>query len=149
MKHYVKIYIDKLVRYMPVAIFMFTVVFYMNIAVVLDDFKAEYGAQAIDELISIYNFYFIRTILLTLFIPFYDTILSTDRLSYTKSLILHYFLVAATVLVLFYQLGSPIQSLLLIFVFCTLIYAVIRIVIYIREKQFIDTANQYFRENSK
>lgn len=147
MNEHVKIYLDKLLRYLPVAIFIFTLVFLINIYPVVGDFKTEYGAEAIDVLIDLYLFYFIRTFLLTLFIPFYDVVLSTDRFSYLKALIIHYLLITITVGVLYYQPGSPYKAIIITIGLCTIIYASVRGIIYLREKQFINDANKIFMEN--
>ena len=149
MNNSIKRYIDKLLTYLPVAIFMFTVVFYINLSFAIDEFKAEFGVNAIDELIKLFTFYFSRTILLTLFVPFYDVVLSTDKLSYLKAMIIHYLLIVVTVSVLFYQPGSPWQATLLMFGLCTLIYAIIRGTIYFREKHFVDDANKIFQSNKE
>ena len=147
MKEYLKIYVDKLFTYLPVAIFIFTIVFFININQAVSDLKTEFGINAIDELIDIYEFYFVRTTLLTLFIPFYDVVLSNNKLTYKKAVILHYLLINVTVAGLYYRVGAPIESILMMVVLCTIIYVSVRLIIHLREKQFVTSANKIFMEN--
>ena len=149
MKDYLKVYINKLFSYIPVSIFIFTIVFFSLILPSVDALKIEYGNDAIDVFIDLYMFHFIRALLLTLFIPLYDSVLSSGKFTYKTSIILHGILVNITVAILFYQPGMTIQNLLFIHGLGILIYVVIWIVIFIREKQFVNNANEIFKENKE
>lgn len=149
MKDYIKNYLDKFIRYLPVAVFIFSLVFMINVYPELENIKTEYGIGAIDVLIDLYLFYFIRTLLLTLFIPLYDVVLSTDRFSYLKSMMIHYALITITVGIIFYQKDAPMIAFWITIGLCTIIYALVRLVIYLRERQFVKDANQIFKENKK
>lgn len=147
MKETLKIYINKLVTYVPVAVFFFTVLFFINIDAAVSDLKTEFGNTAIDELVAIYRFYFIRTIILTLFIPLYDVVLSNQKFSYKTALFTHFLCVLITVGVVFYDPSAPIEALYITLILCGVIYSIIRIVIYLRERHFISEANRILLSN--
>lgn len=149
MKNALKVYINKLITYLPVAVFIFTIVFLINMAPVINQLKSEYQEQAIDVLVDLYQFYFFRTVLLTLFIPLYDFILTNKKLPYKLSIVIHCIVINVTVGILYYRPGSPLQALLIIVGTCTLIYIIVSAIILIREKKFIDAANKIFMGNTK
>ena len=149
MKEKTKLYIDKLTSYLPVAIFIFTIVFVIGMFPYIEDLKTDFGINAINELVDVYTFYLLRTILLVLFIPLYDTVLVSIKLSYKLSTMIHFILVMSTVGLLFYKPGSPSQALFIIVGMCIVIYVIIRIVTQIKEKQFIENANEIFKKNKE
>lgn len=148
MKEYVHTYINKILSSLPVAIFIFTIVFFLNTPQIIVDLKDEFALDAIDELLSIYSFYFYRTLLLALLIPLFDVILSTDKFRYRNAVILHFIMINITVLILFYQPDAPSISILMIIALCTIIYIIVRAIIYYREKAFVDSANLIFSNNN-
>lgn len=149
MINYVKTYLDRLLTYMPVAIFIFTIIFFMNTSFIVTDFKVDFGVNALDEFVDLYTFYFVRTIILAALVPLFDVVLSNDKLSYRTSLVSHYLLITITVGFLFYLPGESFVATLLTIGLCTIIYVVIRLVIYLREKSFIDDANNIFMKNEE
>lgn len=149
MKNALKIYINKLFSYIPVAIFIFTVLMFINISQTVSDLKAEFGAQALDEFINIYLLYFFRTLLLALLIPIYDLVFSSKKLSYKISMLIHGLLICITVGILYYRPGIDLLSMVFSLGMCIIIYVLIWIVIQVREKQFVNDANKIFMENKE
>lgn len=149
MKDYLKIYINKLFSYIPVAIFVFTLLILINISQTISDLKDEFGVLAIDEFISLYLLYFFRTIILALLIPVYDLIFSLKKLSYKLSTLIHGLLICTSVGILFYRPGIDILSMVISFGMSIIIYVIIWTIIQIREKQFIDNANKIFKQNKE
>lgn len=149
MKEYFKVYINKLLTYLPVAIFVFTLVFFINISQTITDFKAEYGVEAIDQLVSVYKFYFIRTTILALLIPLYDVVLLNEKFSYRKATLLHFTLIIVSVGILYFRPEAPFQATLIILGMCLAIYIIIRIIVHFREKQFLANANEIFKQNKE
>ncbi len=149
MKNALKIYINKLFSYLPVAVFIFSLLMFINISSTVSELKAEHGLEAIDVFIDLYLFYFFRTVLLALIIPIYDLILSTQKISYKNTIIIHGLLIITSVGVLYYQPGIDMLSMLLSLGMAVIIYVLIWGVIIFREKQFLNEANEIFKENKE
>jgi len=115
----------------------------------ISDLKIEYGVDAIDVFIDLYILYFIRTLLLTLFIPIYGLVLSSSKFSYRKGMVIHFILINITVGVLYYRPGFGLQSLLIVLATSIIIYVTILLILIVREKQFINNANNIFKENKE
>lgn len=137
-----KTYFNKVLSSMPVAVFIFTLIFFMNMRAISLDLKSEFSIEAIDEFIGIYTFYFLRTLALSLLIPLFDVILSTKKLTYRNAVVIHFILINLVVLVLFYQPAAPIISIPMIIGMCSGIYIIIRYFIFYKEKTFTDQVNQ-------
>lgn len=144
-----KNYINKLFSYLPVAVFIFSILMFINISSTVNELKVEHGVEAIDVFIDLYLFYFFRTVLLALLIPIYDLILSAQKISYKKTIIIHGLLIITSVGVLYYQPGIDILSMLLSLGMAIIIYVLIWGIILFREKQFLSHANEIFKENKE
>ncbi len=149
MKDKIRVYLDKILSILPVAVFVFTIVFFVNIFQIVEDLNSEFGTKALDEFVRIYTFYLSRTIILALLIPFFDVILSSDKLSYKLSIVIHFILINSAVLLLFYQSNAPSISVIIIIILCSSIYITLRVIIYYREKSFVNHANNFFKENKR
>jgi hypothetical protein len=149
MKNALKVYINKLLSYIPVAVFIYTILILINISQNVENLKAEFGINAIDEFINIYIFYLIRTIILTLLLPLLDHLVSIMKLSYKKSIIIHGVLINIAVGMVYYQPGIEFETMLLVLGTGIIIYIVVWAIIYVREKQFLNDANEIFKENSQ
>jgi len=149
MQKHLKGYFNQLFTYIPVSIFILTVVFFITIMPTINDLKIEYGVDAIDVFIDLYILYFIRTLLLTLFIPIYGLVLSSSKFSYRKGMVIHFILINITVGVLYYRPGFGLQSLLIVLATSIIIYVTILLILIVREKQFINNANNIFKENKE
>ena len=55
MKNALKVYINKLLSYIPVAVFIYTILILINISQNVENLKAEFGINAIDEFINMIN----------------------------------------------------------------------------------------------
>lgn len=143
----IKNYINKLFGYIPVAVFFFTIVFYINIMFALEELKLEHGTNTLDVILEYYQFFFIRTIILALLIPLFEPILKLVKLSYKLRTILHGIAINITVGILYYRPGNNAVSLLIIIAMCTTIYIVVWLILQLREKQFITNANEIFKQN--
>ena len=149
MQKHLKGYLNQLFTYIPVSIFILTVVFFIMIIPTINDLKTEYGIEAVDVFIDLYILYFIRTLILTLFIPIYGLVLSSNRFSYRRGMIIHFILINVTVGALYYRPGYGMQSLLLVLGLSVIIYIIILMILILREKQFINNANNIFKENKE
>lgn len=148
MKNALKVYINKLLSYIPVAVFIYTILILINISQNIENLKAEFGINAIDEFINIYIFYLIRTIILTSLLPFIDHLVSIMKLSYKKSIIIHGLLVNIAVGIVYYQPGIGFETMLLVLGTGLSIYIIVWAIIYVREKQFLNDANEIFKANN-
>ena len=149
MKTHLKVYINKLFTYLPVAIFVLTLLLMMNLSQTITDLKNEFGIDAIDEFMKLYVYYFTRTVILALLLPLYDLVFSAQKISSKNAILIHCLLVTSTVGILIYQTGIPILSLILSIGMSLLIYIIIWVIIYLREKQFLNDANEIFKENKE
>ena len=147
MNNQVKEYINKLFSYVPVAITVFTIVFFISITASLEDIQADFGADALELVMGYFRFYFFRTILFVLVVPLYDFILVSKRFSLIWSKIIHGLVINLTVAIMFYRIGDSSISILIILAMCTVIYISIQLIILLREKQFINDANKIFKNN--
>ena len=147
MNNQLKVYINKLFSYVPVAVSVFTLVFFISISSSLQDIKAELGAESLDFVMEYYRFYFFRTILFALFIPMFDFVLDSKKYSRLTTRIIHCLLINLTVGIMFFRIGDKLVSILITLLMCTVIYMGISLIIVFREKQFINQANKFFEEN--
>lgn len=147
MKNFAKEYINKLFSYIPVAVFIFVIVFYLNILFSIESIKTEFGSSAIDVLIDYFTFFFIRTLIFSLIVPLFDPILLIEKISYNMRRLLHGVIINITVGITFYRPGNNITSMLIIVAMCTVIYITIWVVVLFRERQFISNANKIFEKN--
>ncbi|QMS84707.1 hypothetical protein [Candidatus Xianfuyuplasma coldseepsis] len=147
MNPFIKEYINKLFSYIPVAVFIFVIVFSLNMQFAIEDIKAEHGTDALDIVIEYYRFFFFRTLLFSLLIPLFDPILKIAKLSYKVRGILHGLAINIAVGIIFYRPGNNVISMLIIVAMCTTIYITVWLVLQLREKQFITNANKIFERN--
>lgn len=147
MKSFIREYLNKLLSYIPVAIFVYTLLIVFQLPQIIIDLKEEFGIQAINEFGELYMRYFYRTIILASLIPFFDFVFTLKKVTYRNAIILHCLFVTITVGLLVFESGMPLLSLVISIAMSIVIYTVIWIVIYLREKQFINDANEIFKQN--
>ena len=82
-------------------------------------------------------------------LPISKEVLSSNKFSYRKGMIIHFVLINITVGFLYYQPGFGLESLLLVLATSITIYIVILLILLLREKQFINSANNIFKENKE
>lgn len=149
MKKYVEMYVNQLINNLPIAVFFFTIIFSFNILIPSESMKLEYGINAIDELISIYLYYLIRTIFFAFLVTFYGFIFVLKKLKFKQMVLLHSFMVLTSVMLVF---GDPSDSLggyLLVFGLGISVYAVVWFFVLYKERRFLKDANKILKENEK
>lgn len=142
-------YINSVITNLPISVFFFTVVFSINILFISNDFKVEYGMNAVDELVSIYLYYLIRTVLFSFLVSAFSFVFTSKRMTYKQMILTHAFLVLTSVGLIFRdQSGSPLGFLRVMSI-AVVIYGVIWFFVIFKEKQFLTEANEILKDNDK
>lgn len=149
MKITFKRYINQLISNLPVSIFFFTIVFTINLLYIPDGYKIDYGIGAVDELVSIYLFYLIRTVAFAFLVTAYGFIFLSKKLSYRQMIITHAVLVLTSVVLVFRHPSESFTGVLFAFGIGVIIYGVIWFFILFKEKQFLNDANDILKDNDK
>lgn len=149
MKFIARRYINSVITNLPISVFFFTVVFTSNILFMTDGFKAEFGVNAVDELVSIYTYYLIRTVLFSFLVSAYSFVFTSKKMTYKQMIITHAFLVLTSVGLIFRHQSDTYAGLLTVMSIAVAIYGVIWFFVIFKEKQFLNDANNILKDNEE
>ena len=149
MKSVARVYFNNLISNLPVAVFFFTIVFSINLLWLPQGYRLDYGVNAVDELVAIYMFFLVRTIMFSFLVTGYGLVFLSKRLSYKQMIMTHAFLVLTSVGLMFRHPSDSLTGVLYVLGVGVIIYGIIWFFVLYKERNFLSDANDILKENEK